>query len=169
MRIPRDQREPRGRIVVGTDGSRASLAAVRWALDAAEQADSWLDVVLVRSPAIDFGWLGTPPVHGWEDEPGLAGHLLLARLLDTVCEPLPEMVRTFVIEGDPAECLVAHAHGADVLVLADRGAGGFLGLRLGSVASACAVGASCPVLIVPSGRRADLNPAISSTTTGASP
>ncbi|WP_019875250.1 universal stress protein [Sporichthya polymorpha] len=166
MRTRKSHRESRGRIVVGTDGSHASVAAVRWALDAAQQTDSWLDVVLVRSPAIDFGWLGTPPIHGWAQESGLAGHLLLARLLDTVTEPVPEIVRTFVIEGDPAECLIAHAHGADVLVLADRGTGGFLGLRLGSVASACSVGASCPVLIVPSGRRTDLDPA-PRTTTGA--
>ncbi|GAA0630552.1 universal stress protein [Sporichthya brevicatena] len=132
-------RAERGRIVVGTDGSPASLVAVRWAVEAAEQTGAWLDVVLVRLP-------------GGETS-ALADHVLLADLVALVREPFPEMVRTFVIEGDPAACLTAHAHGADVLVLADRGAGGFLGLRLGSVASACTVAATCPVLIVPADRR----------------
>jgi nucleotide-binding universal stress UspA family protein len=140
----------RGRIVVGTDGSRASLGAVRWALEAAEITGAWLDVVLVWREVIDFGWLGAPPVHGWEAEPASEGHALVEMLLDHACGgDRPSRLRTFVMEGDPVQCLVGHAHGADVLVLGDRGAGGFLGLRLGSVVSACVAHATCPVLIVP--------------------
>ena len=142
-----------GRIVVGTDGSAASAVAVRWALEAAFLVDAWLDVVLVWAPDIDFGWLGTPPAHGWLPDPATEGRALVQTVVDRVCEGWSaEAVRTFVIEGDPVQCLLAHATGADVLVLGDRGAGGFLGLQLGSVASACARHATCPVLIVPAGR-----------------
>jgi nucleotide-binding universal stress UspA family protein len=150
MKPEQPQEPPRGRIVVGTDGSQASAAAVRWALEAAEQTGAWLDVVLVWSAVIDFGWLGAEPLHGWVAQPASDGHALLDSLVTEVCGGSPPAsVRTFVIEGDPAQCLLEHATGADVLVLADRGAGGFLGLRLGSVVSACAAHATCPVLIVP--------------------
>jgi nucleotide-binding universal stress UspA family protein len=142
----------RGRIVVGTDGSAASLTGVRWALEAARQTGAWLDVVLVWCPDIDFGWLGAEPLHGWRAEPAAEGHALVAAAVNEACgRPHPEIVRTFVIEGDPACCLLAHARGADVLVLGARGAGGFLGLRLGSVASTCATHPTCPVVIVPTG------------------
>lgn len=148
----------RGRIVVGTDGSPSSAAAVRWALEVATQVDAWVDVVLVWSPEIDFGWLGAPPMHGWLTEPASAGHALVGVVVDRACagQP-PDSVRTFVIKGDPVRCLLAHATGADLLVLGDRGAGGFLGLRLGSVASACASQATCPVLIVPAGGNRELH------------
>lgn len=149
---PGQRIEPRrGRVVVGTDGSAASATAVRWAAGAAIRTGAWLDVVLVWTPTIDFGWLGAAPVHGWGVDPATEGHRVLAAVLAEACGgPHPDLVRTYVIEGDPARCLLAHAAGADVLVLGDRGRGA-LGLRLGSVASACATHPSCPVLIVPSG------------------
>jgi nucleotide-binding universal stress UspA family protein len=142
----------RGRMVVGTDGSPASLAAVRWAAEAAQRTGSWLDVVLVWSPDVDYGWLGAAPVHGWHADPATEGHRLLESVVAEACgHPRPETVRIFLMEGEPAQCLVGHANGADVLVLGDRGRGAFLGLRLGPVASACAMHPTCPVLIVPIG------------------
>lgn len=158
----------RSRVVVGTDGSAGSAAALRWAAEAATAADAWLDVVLVWSPDIDFGWLGAAPLHGWRADPSAEGHALVAAVVEQVRgRSHPGLVRTFVIEGDPARCLLGHAAGADVLVLGARGAGGFLGLRLGSVASACATHSTCPVVIVPNGEvRALFWPAES--TTGAS-
>lgn len=144
----------RGRIVVGTDGSPPSADAVRWALEAACLVDAWVDVVLVWAPDIDFGWLGAPPAHGWLADPVAQGYALVQAVVDRVCAGRPaEAVRTLVIEGDPVQCLLAHARGADILVLGDRGAGGFLGLQLGSVASACARHATCPLLVVPASRR----------------
>ena len=140
----------RGRIVVGTDGSPASSVAVRWAVEAASLVDARLDVVLVWSPAIDFGWLGASPGHGWLPEPATDRRSLVWTLLARVCAGhVPDFVRVVVLEGDPAQSLVAHAEGADLLVLGDRGTGGFLGLSVGSTASTCTRRATCPVLIVP--------------------
>lgn len=161
----------RGRIVVGTDGSRASAGAVRWAFEAASLVDAWLDVVLVWAPDIDFGWLGAPPAHGWLADPATEGRALVQMVVDGACDGRPvEAVRTFVIEGDPVQCLLTHASGADILVLGDRGVGGFLGLQLGSVASACAREATCPVLIVPASRSSrEHRPSLSTTARTASP
>lgn len=168
---PRTQQR-RGRIVVGTDGSPSSAGAVRWALEAAALVNAWVDVVLVWAPDIDLGWLGDPPVDGWTIDPAVDGHALVRAVVADVSGGTPaETVRTFVIEGDPVQSLLGHAIGADVLVLGDRGAGGFLGLQLGSVASACVRHASCPVLIVPMSRwiRSFAHPAASTATPDPAP
>jgi nucleotide-binding universal stress UspA family protein len=58
-------------------------------------------------------------------------------------------VTRVVLEGSAAEQLVERAKGASLLVLGNRGRGGFRGLLLGSVAHQCAAHAQCPVVIVP--------------------
>ncbi|MFI5960071.1 universal stress protein [Cryptosporangium sp. NPDC051539] len=48
----------------------------------------------------------------------------------------------------PAAALVEASAGASLLVLGDRGTGGFPGLRIGSTADAVLRHAQCPVLAV---------------------
>ena len=60
----------------------------------------------------------------------------------------PADFETVIVEGNPAEVLVHRSEGARVLVVGSRGHGGFAGLLLGSVSSACAERAHCPVLVV---------------------
>ena len=54
-----------------------------------------------------------------------------------------------VREGGPAHALIEMSGGARMLVVGNRGHGGFAGLLLGSVSAACAEHASSPVLIIP--------------------
>ena len=64
-------------------------------------------------------------------------------------------MRIEVLEGPPARILLDASDGADFLVVASRGRGGFAGLLLGSVSAQCAAHASCPVLVVPDPQRGD--------------
>jgi nucleotide-binding universal stress UspA family protein len=52
------------------------------------------------------------------------------------------------IEGAAAEVLIRESRDAQMLIVGSRGHGGFAGLLLGSVSSACAEHATCAVLVL---------------------
>lgn len=60
----------------------------------------------------------------------------------------PDWYSSVIREGLPARQLLNESEGAEMLVVGSRGLGGFAGLLLGSVRSACAEHAKCPVLVV---------------------
>src|SRR5699024_9478783 len=60
--------------------------------------------------------------------------------------PLP--INTQVMRGPAAGVLIHESKRARMLILGSRGHGGFVGLLLGSVSTACAAHAQCPVLII---------------------
>jgi nucleotide-binding universal stress UspA family protein len=60
----------------------------------------------------------------------------------------PAGLVTRVEQGGAARILIDVSQGANLLVVGSRGHGGFAGLLLGSVSSACAEHAACPVLVV---------------------
>jgi nucleotide-binding universal stress UspA family protein len=143
-----------GTIVVGVDGSEASVDALRWAVAEARlrgarvvAVHAWLfpDVVLRRRE----------PPPGYEELRRSAQEVLDAAL-ESVAETAAGVdVERRVVEGVPSEQLVAAAEGADMLVLGSRGLGGFAGLLLGSVSQQCAHHARCPVVIVHHGERGE--------------
>jgi nucleotide-binding universal stress UspA family protein len=62
------------------------------------------------------------------------------------------------VDGDPAVVLAGESKRAELVVLGDRGLGGFTGLLLGSVAVALSAHAACPVVVV---RGVEADPAVS--------
>ena len=61
----------------------------------------------------------------------------------------PEVeIRPLVVQDNPAQALLDCAKGADLLVVGNRGHGGFTGALLGSVGQHCAQHAECPVVII---------------------
>ena len=135
------------RIIVGTDGSDNSVAALRWALEEARLRAAVVDVVYTWEypPVIDP--LGVSMLPSADDMNASAERLLkeVIRKVDF----MGDVVTTRVVRGAPATALIAAAKGADLLVIGRRGHGGFMGLLLGSVAQQVTHHAPCPVVLVP--------------------
>jgi nucleotide-binding universal stress UspA family protein len=153
-----------GRIVVGVDGSPASIDAVRWAARYAELIAARLEAVT--------SWV-YPPVYGIEfgtgfemaqvDWEGNARKIQETALQQALPQGFERLIRT-VVDDHPAAALIAAAEGADLLVVGSRGHGGFAGALLGSVSGHVAAHASCAVVVV---RHLDNMPQQDSETLGA--
>ena len=136
-------------IVVGVDGSKGSLAALRFALDEAHVRGSDVKAVSawhIPTGVYQVGYVPGPIEKKDYQEPAKA---MLVRSLEEVAGNVDGVTVTPVVrEGQAADVLTDEARGADLLVVGSRGLGGFRGLLLGSVSQQCAHHASCPVAIV---------------------
>lgn len=139
-------------IVVGVDGSEASVRALDWAAAEARLRDAPLAIVLAwQWPTgfyADAGWAGVTP----ELESDLRQSA--EERLDEACSAADAAldglsVRREVVEGAAAQVLLDAAKDADLLVVGTRGRGGFAGLLLGSVSQQCAHHSPCPLVVVP--------------------
>lgn len=132
-----------GRIIVGLDGSEESLDALRRGYRIAVALHTRLTAVTVwRYPAA-YGAYGTD----WSPEQD--AHLVQEAAVPAVFgAEVPDWFEEQIAEGTPAEVLITQSEGAEMLVVGSRGHGGFAGLLLGSVSSACAEHAHCPVLVI---------------------
>jgi nucleotide-binding universal stress UspA family protein len=146
------QRSRDGRIVVGVDGSEASLEALRWAVDQARLTGADVDAVQVYSPR-------TPTAFAFGAYPALAIDPALAKesaevALDAaVHRALPEYaddeVSQFTVaDHSAARALTRLAAEAAMLVVGVVHHHG-LGLLLGSTASTCIRHTTVPVVVVP--------------------
>lgn len=139
-----------GGIVVGHDGSRASTHALEWAGRLAARLGEPLHVLRAWSmsnaprPASFTGGY-VPSLTEFEEavREALEADVSRAGLPDGV------PVSLHACHGAAGQRLVESAAGADLLVLASRGAGGFRGLRFGSTADQVVRHAPCPVVVVP--------------------
>lgn len=147
--------EPRlagGEIVVGVDGSRASRAALRWAMDLTQRTGGKVLALAtvglaLRTEALAFDGRLEPLVDHGELQ-ARADELLRSVIAHELGEDGERVIREATV-GDAASTLLARAEDADLLVVGSRGLGGFERLLLGSVSHHCATHAPCPVVIVP--------------------
>ena len=134
-----------GRIVVGVDGSALSLVALRTARRLADLLQCHLQAVSVWSYPVALA----VPVASTEWTPQVEAESALNETLAAAFGPeLPDGLTKTTVAGQPVHVLVEASKGAELLVVGSRGRGGFKGLLLGSVSSAAAAHARCPVLIV---------------------
>jgi len=136
-------------IVVGVDGSAGSRNALKWA--AAEAAEHGADLVVMNV------WEHTllPPAgsvsvseHYVPDPSQRTAADLVEVIKDELGENPAVVVRPRVLQGRPAKVLIDQSAGASLLVVGQRGHGGFAGLVLGSVSQHVAAYAKCPVTVV---------------------
>ena len=140
-------------IVVGVDGSRGSLDAVRLAIDEARIRDAEAEAVGAwHLPSCAYGADWSVPVE-LDSFRETAQSALEQSLVDVGGADSGVTVTAVLAEGQAAEVLCREARGADLSVVGSRGLGGFAGLLLGSVSQRCTQHASCPVLVVPATAR----------------
>jgi nucleotide-binding universal stress UspA family protein len=133
-------------IVVGVDGSEASKAALRWALDEARLRGAPLRVLYAWAPPLVIGPGVALPETDQVDAEAEGERMLDSAIAELGAEGVD--VERAAVRGLPSRVLVEAAGGADLLVVGSRGHGGFAELLLGSVSHQCAHHAPCPVVIV---------------------
>jgi nucleotide-binding universal stress UspA family protein len=155
-------------IIVGVDGSEASVEALRWAL--AEARLRAVDRVVVvhafrppeeRSPFANArSVLPESALHElaeqegrWAEERELAARrhaeAVVERSVASAGGPVNGVaIEHVVVAREPAGTLIEMSADADLLVVGSRGRGGFTGLLLGSVSQQCLQHARCPVVVI---------------------
>ena len=141
MNTPPDNRP----IIVGVDGSPSSIDALRAAADLAQESGAPLEAITAWQFPIGFD--GSFAFEKWSPEVD-AQTLLASAISVAFPEGRPERLTSKTVLGPAAGVLVDESEGAAMLVLGSRGRGGFAGMLLGSVSTACAQHARCPVLIM---------------------
>jgi nucleotide-binding universal stress UspA family protein len=133
-------------MIVGVDGSESSVAALRYAARLAPRLDLRVRALAVWNyPSFMYG--GYYPTPDWTPEED--AEKIVKRAAEEVFEgEAPDWFAIRTRRGRAAEVLIDESISAEMLVLGSRGHGGFAGLLLGSVSSACAEHAHCPVLVV---------------------
>lgn len=143
-------------VVIGVDGSAASVAAARYGVAEAGRTGARARLVHVLPDVAALATGFAMPVA----EVAAAGRIVLRTVRDEVAVPRPDvLVATTLRRGPRVTGLVAEAHGAQALVVgADRRS---LGMRMltGNTTTGVAATAGGSVVVVPDGWEADISPA----------
>lgn len=138
-------------VTVGVDGSRDSVAAVSFALEAAGASGSVHAVMAWWLEVIDGVVVTTPESPQWSKLASRLDQTLAAAVGDGAQRHPDVTIRTDALRGKPAEVLHQTSQDADLLVVGSRGRGGFAGLLLGSVSQHMVTSSPCPVAVMPAG------------------
>ncbi|ADD43316.1 universal stress protein [Stackebrandtia nassauensis] len=135
-------------IAVGYDGSPSSRRAIDWAADEARLRDRELIIVTVHLT------LSAPPPPA-EDEPDPSADRQAVRdMLNAAKRDLAERSPRLKVEAELISAatagagLVAGSDRWELLVLGERGEGGFAGILVGSTSTQVSAHARCPVVVV---------------------
>jgi nucleotide-binding universal stress UspA family protein len=140
-------------IVVGTDGSETATEAVRQAVDLARTLSASIAIVSAYEPV---------PAHRLREERRDAPEDLQWAInpredVEATLEDAAEVARSAGVavevyprQGDPADAIldVAEEHGADLIVVGNKGMTGAKRFLLGSVPNKVSHHAPCSVLII---------------------
>jgi nucleotide-binding universal stress UspA family protein len=143
------------RVVVGVDGSVAGEQALAWAAAEAVRREATLTVISAYSVPVTPGeegfGSGLDAMRERAEEVVATSAQILADLRECRVPTAPdaEHVEWKAVAGTPAGVLVSHAGADTLVVVGQRGLGGFDRFVLGSVSSAVAAMARGSVVVVP--------------------
>ncbi|MFG1798050.1 universal stress protein [Nocardia sp. NPDC049149] len=143
-------------VVVGIDGSHTADEALRWAAVDAVHHDAPLHIVHAVGAPADFGpGVDFHRVDHDEYLKACAVRLTAARRFATAAAaPVDDLdIETFLVEAGPITTLRDRSKDARLLVVGSHGMGAFRRGLLGSVSTAMARHAQCPVAVVPEPER----------------
>jgi len=132
---------PHPRIIVGVDGSEASIAALRVAKAMAEPMSGTVEAWACWDVPAGYGVYLAVGIEGFK----YAADQVLQQALADAFDNLPPYVHPRLVRGRPAPALIDASRNASLLIVGRRGHGSFVP---GSVSSACVSRAHCPVLVV---------------------
>ncbi|HCT79685.1 MAG TPA: universal stress protein UspA [Micromonosporaceae bacterium] len=128
-------------IVVGVDGSDPSDRALKWAASVAHLRDRPLRIIYAAKGSAE------------------TGNAVVRQAAATVNAIYPSLpVETAVVPDNPAHALIAASTNATMVVVGNRGHGGFHDLLLGSTSLHTAMHAKCPVTVVRPPRHEEPHP-----------
>lgn len=141
-------------IIVGVDGSQASLTAVEWAVARAARGGHSVHIVCVYSTVAYM-------TYGFESAVASIDQAALERRAQEVVQKACDRVATLpegqhvsltsdVIPGDPASVLVEMSSDAELIVIGTESHGRMFSRIFGTVSSTVPAYSKCPVVVVPS-------------------
>ncbi|MFJ3422594.1 universal stress protein [Streptomyces sp. NPDC086082] len=138
-------------IVVGVDGSAASMAALRWAAEQATVLHADLVAVHAWEPAANghapYAPMPAGPTVAQEHEQAM--QVLATTVREALGSRTGDTVLRVVLEGPPARVLLQQARGARLLALGRKAHGTFGMPSVGPVGRECLRHATVPVVTVP--------------------
>ncbi|MFI9025216.1 universal stress protein [Streptomyces sp. NPDC053560] len=134
-------------LVVGVDGSNASLDAVDWGADAAARYGIPLRIVYASRWERYEGHL--PDWSTERPSERVMEETIVGVAAERASRRVPELdVTTYLAPDEPVEALLAEGQRAKAVVVGHRGRGRLTSLLLGSVGLGVAARAHCPVIVV---------------------
>ena len=124
------------KVLVPVDGSEQARKAIDFAANLAKQNDATIHLLHVyKLPIIPEG-MGEYVISDRIELQAL-GDQIISVAQDEVRKKGGQHIEATVMEGDPAERIIAYAkdHDVDMIVMGSRGLGSFKGLLLGSVSN----------------------------------
>jgi nucleotide-binding universal stress UspA family protein len=124
------------KILVPVDGSEQARKAIDFAVNLVKQNDATIHLLHVyKLPIIPEG-IGEYVISDRIELQAL-GNQIISVAQDEARKKGAQQIEAALIEGDPAERIIAYAkdHDVDIIVMGSRGLGSFKGLLLGSVSN----------------------------------
>lgn len=138
-----------GPVVVGVDGSARSLRALEFAADEAARRGTELVTVHVwRTPAVAGPGDMMPLVYDLDTLEAEEGRKLSATVAGLTDRHPRLPIQQKLGRGAAGPVLASWSRQAQLIVVGDRGHGGFVGLLIGSVSQYLIFHAACPVAVV---------------------